>query len=894
MRYPGWRSLFLSCILGLTTGSDLLPFSSAIIAVQAAERRSQSLQDGVIQACTGQSIDLGAPQLTNAELTALASCSSEVIPQLLEALKSHDWKVKVTAAHTLGLFGIKAQPAIPALNNLIQDENADVRFVAAQALGEIGVEAVVPALTKALQDKDENVRVSAAAAFQKIGSAAKQAKPVLIDALWDGNWYVRSRAAATISKLGLEESDIPNLLKPWRDRFRPYGALISLMIAIDPHVRERVQDVPAFFIKALQNKDPKVRESAAIALGDIGSTTPGSTQFLDTSNALLKALDDPDIKVRESAVQALGLVLSGFSTGQFESALQLSSYKQGLARVRYKLLGVLLDQSSVIRQSAVESLWVILKLNDDSPQVIAALVTALKDQHPNVRLSAATSLGQWLLHLNDTKISGTSALNSSHEEALKKISSALIDSLYGLDEDVRQEAILALQATESGEKVVLSTLARIIDKHDEKLELRQSAIAMCWILDTLDCESGQLISVLKKALSDPSLAIRQSAAIALVEEKKLDSKTVIKILVEGLRSENPAIRLDAILGIQVLCPSLRRHEFLKNCSDLKAVTPLLLDKLNESIKPLRYAAALAIANIEPGQKIATSVLRELSLEEIDTEIQAHAWSALQGTEFEQISWIEYLTGQDKNARYTRSSFASGSNSWDISDSIEFPLKALKDENLRSLIALSSDTSVISFTEADADDIALDGDPESAAELKAALRKNEKQVTATVSVLISMLNSQNSQQSRSSVLENVFKLKNQDFRRSVAYSLGNIGEELQEGNKYPLVKKRINMALMAVMKDKKDDLDIRWIAATALQKLNVNNVNWFFADNRLANPNNIQCQFSLSKTSDDFITDPGLVFDIYSSQCIYDFGGLGGGGLSQIYDKLRALLNRSKK
>lgn len=173
MRHYSLRVLFLSCFLGLTAGSVLLPLSSIQIVVQAAELGSQGSQDGVIKACTGQSINLGVPQLTEADLKVLTGCSSGVIPQLIEALKSRDWKVKVIAAHTLGLFEKQAQSVIPELSSLMQDENADVRFAVAQALGDIGTEAVVPVLAKALQDKDENVRVGAADGLLKLISQSR-------------------------------------------------------------------------------------------------------------------------------------------------------------------------------------------------------------------------------------------------------------------------------------------------------------------------------------------------------------------------------------------------------------------------------------------------------------------------------------------------------------------------------------------------------------------------------------------------------------------------------------------------------------------------------------------------------------------------------------------------
>ena len=58
MRYPHWRSVFLSCFLGVTVGSGLLPLSPTLVMVQASELGSQHPQEGVIKTCTGQRIDL--------------------------------------------------------------------------------------------------------------------------------------------------------------------------------------------------------------------------------------------------------------------------------------------------------------------------------------------------------------------------------------------------------------------------------------------------------------------------------------------------------------------------------------------------------------------------------------------------------------------------------------------------------------------------------------------------------------------------------------------------------------------------------------------------------------------------------------------------------------------
>ena len=85
---------------------------------------------------------------------------------------------------------------MPALIQVLQDQDEKVRFAAAYALGEIGEGAVnaVPALIQALQD--EHVRGNAAMALGQIGTseALKAAVPVLIKVLQDPDAEGRFRS----------------------------------------------------------------------------------------------------------------------------------------------------------------------------------------------------------------------------------------------------------------------------------------------------------------------------------------------------------------------------------------------------------------------------------------------------------------------------------------------------------------------------------------------------------------------------------------------------------------------------------------------------------------------------------------------------------------------------
>jgi HEAT repeat protein len=861
MRHHSLRVLFLSCFLGLTAGSGLLPLSSLQIAVQAAELGSQGSQDGVIKACTGQSINLGAPQLTEADLKVLTGCSSGVIPQLLESLKSRDWKVKVIAAHTLGLYGKQAQSVIPELSSLLQDENADVRFAVAQALGDIGTEAVVPVLAKALQDKDENVRVSAADAFLRIGAVAKPAKPVLIAALWDGNWYVRSRAAATISRLGLEVSDIPNLVAPLRnspesDFGDDNGALVSLMLATYSPVRNKIEDLPFFFIAGTNHPDPKVRESAAVALGLISMDRSGELHMFDSANSLIKLSQDSDVRVRHRSVQALGSVLRGFANAyhvkfpRSVASRRFISSDREIAKIESTLLTAIQDRDAIVRKAAVESLKSFIEYQLNSPEkIILALILALQDREPSLRQSAAGS-------------------SKSFIDLSPKISSALVKSLSDENESVRQSAAETLKEKP---EILLPALIEIIQNQSAKIEIRYSAMRALWSRSSLNVgsldhnKSDKVVHLLTKLLQqEPDLIIRQQAAIALltIDKDLLDSKIAVELFTIGLNSKDPILRFDAITGLQKVCPLKRKEEpYSQACLDAKTTLPLLINTLKDDIKPLRYSAALAISKIDTKEETEINVLREILLEEdIDQEIRNSAQRALSdiASSRANVAIIESSKFEDRKARYSRSCTYSGffQTGYFPIDSKLFNRIIKEEVNLRFSCSTSASL-------------------------------------APLSALLSLLNDIQKDVNYP-MLQNILKLKNQDQRRATVYALGVKYQFVpinfrSPNSRYPssLESSEITNTikeLRQILDNKKDDLDVRWMAAASLQKLDID-VNQFFLENKLPNPKSVKCQFPIGGHI------AGLSFDIYSSQCIVD-GRIGcGDGLTEIYNALRRLLSK---
>lgn len=61
--------------------------------------------------------------------------------------------------------------------------------------------AAVPSLIEALSDQDEDLRWRAATALGEIGPSAKDAVPALIEAKGDSSEWVRTRAAGSLEKI---------------------------------------------------------------------------------------------------------------------------------------------------------------------------------------------------------------------------------------------------------------------------------------------------------------------------------------------------------------------------------------------------------------------------------------------------------------------------------------------------------------------------------------------------------------------------------------------------------------------------------------------------------------------------------------------------------------------
>lgn len=140
------------------------------------------------------------------------------------------WQQRLLAVQELSRLDISQSPvAINLLIAALQDSNAQVRRLAAAALGTTGSAVVVPSLCQALlEDSSIAVRRTAGDALSDIGDASAAA--AMTQALSDGNKLVRWRAARFLNDLGTAES-LPSLEAALQES--EYEVLLEINAAID-------------------------------------------------------------------------------------------------------------------------------------------------------------------------------------------------------------------------------------------------------------------------------------------------------------------------------------------------------------------------------------------------------------------------------------------------------------------------------------------------------------------------------------------------------------------------------------------------------------------------------------------------------------------------------------
>jgi HEAT repeat protein len=120
---------------------------------------------------------------------------------------------RAAAAKALGEIG---PDGLPGLTKLLRDRDNHTKAMAGLAIARMGAKAV-PRLIELLRSPDDGTRLGAALALRHVDPGAQPAVPALTELLQDDNPNVRAAAARTLRLLALERGETkgrPTLRQP--------------------------------------------------------------------------------------------------------------------------------------------------------------------------------------------------------------------------------------------------------------------------------------------------------------------------------------------------------------------------------------------------------------------------------------------------------------------------------------------------------------------------------------------------------------------------------------------------------------------------------------------------------------------------------------------------------
>lgn len=322
--------------------------------------------------------------------------SSRAVAGLVEVLKERPARLRYEAARALGLLGLDARAAMTALAGALETDDRLVRRSAADALGQMGTEAL-PFLKRRLTNADPRVREGAARALGQMGVPARSALEELTAALQDSEstvraqaalalWNVEQNAEAALRTLNLVLKDVDN-----KDRWEAIDAVGQISI----EARPAIPGLTEVLLNGVKDRDWRVRVYAARWL------LRRTRQPAKVLPLVREGLTERDPFVRLSTVETLGeMGAEGKIVGLMTTALEdrdvsvRLAAEEGLARggadMVPQLIEALKHKSPRVRAGLVRALGLIGPAAGNSAS--KALLLLRKDSDAGVRMAVADAL----------------------------------------------------------------------------------------------------------------------------------------------------------------------------------------------------------------------------------------------------------------------------------------------------------------------------------------------------------------------------------------------------------------------------------------------------------------------------------------------------------------------
>jgi HEAT repeat protein len=208
-------------------------------------------------------------------------------------LEDDNATVQALTAQALGRLGSAAALAGETLLRLTQTGEANVREHALRAIAQIQPPQAVAAFLAGLKDALPEARKLASAGLIKVTEMPPEVIPALLEALRDPESQVRANAARVLTRLPeLPAEAIAPLIECATDPDDKVRLSAALALRLAPPARLRDA-----FSHLLADPNPRLRLLAAGSLLDADAADP------EAAAALIQALADPVPRVRRSALE---------------------------------------------------------------------------------------------------------------------------------------------------------------------------------------------------------------------------------------------------------------------------------------------------------------------------------------------------------------------------------------------------------------------------------------------------------------------------------------------------------------------------------------------------------------------------------------------------------------
>jgi HEAT repeat protein len=319
---------------------------------------------------------------------------------LVRALESSEGERRQDAMRTLVRMGM---PALPGLLRAFADAGKkDLMDAAGEVLAQWG-EPALPALDGLIRDDDERTRSAAASALGYLGAPAA---PLLVAALHDPSLDVKVRAARSLARIRwtfppdqIQEKVI------WHVALGDTEDLVRIKKAAYPHL-----------VELLDDPDYRIRVGAIKGLGNIRS--------VKALPLLLTLLKSEELEVRSAIVESLGKIKNPKAIPFLVYALKdVSPYVRVEAVLSLEKLGwTPQNQQETVRFLIAKEQWSNLALIE--PGALPSLVQALLDENAYTRNNVTAILlkrGTEAVPALQQAVAGSEPLKSAAAGVLDRI-----------------------------------------------------------------------------------------------------------------------------------------------------------------------------------------------------------------------------------------------------------------------------------------------------------------------------------------------------------------------------------------------------------------------------------------------------------------------------------------